>query len=208
MFDFRKAGMLIVLLAFPAFFFLFLRTCGTNHYDLPYFHPVTDSDGHVTLNGADTVYYQVSGVLGITPGGDTVTSQSLEGKITAFYLGGGDDGAKESRLSEDKGRLLEILANEKDFQLLERTWDRDEEIGGGPAPVKIRSGSSAESWEEVLKIGGKPGPAGTLYANSSLVLVDGEGYIRGYYDLSDTDDFDRALAEIKILSYQKKIAEK
>lgn len=208
MFDIRKAGMLIVLLAFPAFFFLFLKTCGTNHYDLPYFHPLADSAGRVVFDGADTVYYQVSGVLGVTPRGDTVTSRRLEGKITAFYLGGSSDPVKENRLSEDRSRLLEILSGEKDFQLLERTGEQDVEAGGGPALITIKSGSAPDHWEEVLKIGEKPGPEGTLYAAGSLVLVDGEGYIRGYYDLSDTDDFDRAIAEIKVLSYQKKIAKR
>lgn len=207
MFDIRKAGMLIVLLAFPAFFFLFLKTCGTNHYDLPYFHPLADSAGRVVFDGTDTVYYQVSGVLGVTPRGDTVTSRLLKGKITAFYLGGSSDPVKDSRLSEDKSRLLEILSNEKDFQLLERTVEQDVEAGG-PALIKIKSGSAPYRWEEILKIGEKPGPEGTLYAAGSLVLVDGQGYIRGYYDLSDTDDFDRAIAEIKVLSYQRKIAKK
>ncbi len=207
MFDIRKAGMLIVLLAFPAFFFLFLKTCGTNHYDLPYFHPLADSAGRVVLNGTDTAYYRVSGVLGVTPRGDTVTSGLLGDKISAFYLGGSHDPAGENRLSEDnKSRLLEILSGEKDFQLLEITGEQDAEVGA--ALIKIRSGSVPDRWEEVLKIDEKPGSEGTLYASSSLVLVDGEGYIRGYYDLSDTDDFDRAIAEIKVLSYQKRIAKK
>ncbi len=206
MFDIRKAGMLIVLLALPAFFFLFLRTCATNHYDLPYFHPLADSAGRVIFDGKDTVYYQVSGVLGVTLGGDTVTSRVLGGKITAFYLGGDSDG--ENRLSEYKSRLVEILANERDFQLLERIRSGHDGSGEVPAVIRVESGTGLGSWESILKIDEKNGSAGTLYENSSLVLVDGERYIRGYYDLSDTDDFDRAAAEIKILSYQKKIAEK
>ncbi|ODS78661.1 MAG: hypothetical protein ABS46_16770 [Cytophagaceae bacterium SCN 52-12] len=208
MFDFRKAGMLIVLLALPAFFFLFLRTCTTNHYGLPYFHPLTDSTGRVVINGQDTAYYQVYGVLGVTPGGDTINYRALIGKISAFYLGGGGDGEKKDRLSEDRKRLAEILGNEKDFQILERAEEGPGENGEGAGVIRVATGPGLSSWENILKIDEKDSAEGTLYESSSLVLVDGERYIRGYYDLSDTEDFDRAVAEIKVLSYQKKIAGK
>ncbi len=206
MFNIKKAGMLIVLLAFPAFFFLFLKTCGTNHYDLPYFHPLPDSVVRDASGRADTAYYEVSGVLGITPDGDTVTSGVLSERITAFYPGGSNP-EKEEQLSEVRNRLLEILAKEKDFQLLERTGSRPGEVRAGV--IKVNAGpDSTSSWETILKTNENNGSSGTLYENSSLVLVDGKRHIRGYYDLLEADDFDRAVAEIKILLYQKKIAGK
>ncbi len=203
----RKAGMLIVLLAFPAFFFLFLRGCGTNHYDLPYFYPLSDSAGRVVFDGADTVYYRVSGVLGVTPGEDTVTSGVLDGRINAFYPGG-DNLAEEDHAGEEKSRLLERLEKEGSFQFLERAGRGGQEDRSAPTIIRLAAVEGADPWEGILKIDEKNASGGTLYENSLLVLVDGERHIRGYYDLSDPEDFDRALAEIKILLYQKSLAEK
>lgn len=207
MFNIKKAGMLIVLLAFPAFFFLFLRTCGTNHYDLPYFHPLADSADRVVVDGKDTVYYRVSGVLGITSAGDTVTADLLEGRVNAFYRGG-DNPAMEAHLAEERTRLVERLAKEENFQFLERAGRENREDTPGAAVVRLAAAGDESRWEDILKIDEKNNSSGTLYGNSSLVLVDGARHIRGYYDLSDPDDFDRALAEIKILLYQKKLVGK
>ena len=204
MFDIRKAGMLIILLALPAFFFLFLRGCTTNHYDLPYFNPLTDSNGRILVDGVDTIYYRVSGVLGVTPGGDTVTSLSLSEKISVFYLDKGGSEHEKSHLAEDRKRLLQLLEKEKDFQLLERVAESprpDRE----PAVIRLYRLKDSDSWERILKTNQNHNLDGTLSQISSLVLVDPKGYIRGYYDLADTDDFERAVAEIKVLLYQKKL---
>lgn len=199
--------MLIVLLAFPAFFFLFLRGCGTNHYDLPYFYPLSDSAGNIVFEGADTVYYRVSGLLGFTPGGDTVTSDVLNGRVNAFYPGGSKP-AEGDHMGEEKSRLLERLEKEGDFQFLERAGWEVQEDRSAPAVIRLTAADSANPWEGILKIDQKNASGGTNHENSLLVLVDGERHIRGYYDLSDPEDFDRALAEIKILLYQKSLAEK
>jgi len=203
----KRAGMLLALLAAPAFFFLFLKTCGTNHYDLPYFHPLKDAAGHVILKGSDTVYYQVSGVLGIAPDGDTITSAILEGHVNAFYLGPGNPEIGD-RSTENRNRILDRLASEDTFQFIERVAQPDMKGYASPAVVTVKEASDLNRWEDLLKVGKKYGTNGTFYENSSLVLVDSERYIRGYFDLSDPDDFDRSIAEVKVLLYNKRLAEK
>lgn len=189
--------MLIVLLALPAFFFLFLKTCSTNHYDLPYFNPEYGPGNRVLLNGSDTVYYKVSGVIGVDPKGDTVLSEVLDGYVNVFFTGSGDPGTKE-RLEEEKERLIGRLGDAGHVQYLEKGTDMT-------ARGRIRL-ENAPDWETLLKMGKSNGESRTFSPEASLVLVDGRRHIRGYYDLLDADDFDRAIAEIKILLYQEKIS--
>ena len=54
-----KAGMLTLVLVLPALVILFLHGFAENHFQLPYLVPVTDSSGRVSMNGKDTVFYQV-----------------------------------------------------------------------------------------------------------------------------------------------------
>lgn len=198
----KRAGMLIFLLAFPALFFLFLRSCGTNHYDLPYFHPVTDANGQIA--GSDTVYYQLSGPIGITPGGDTVQAEELDGKINVFLYGIPAAGTSSTRWETNRNRLLDVMSGEDDCQFLESESVTDTNT----APRVIRLKEPADSWKILLKLDKTPALGRTFSPNSSLILVDGARRIRGYYDLTDSDELDRAMAEIKILLYQKKVAAK
>ncbi len=54
-----KAGMLTLVLVLPALVILFLHGFAENHFQLPYLVPVTDSSGIISMNGKDTVFYQV-----------------------------------------------------------------------------------------------------------------------------------------------------
>lgn len=56
---FIKAGMLTLVLVLPALVILFLHGFAENHFQLPYLIPLTDSSGKVSMNGKDTLFYQV-----------------------------------------------------------------------------------------------------------------------------------------------------
>jgi protein SCO1/2 len=56
-----KAGILTLVLVLPALVILFLHGFAENHFQLPYLVPLTDSAGQVSINGKDTVFYQVPG---------------------------------------------------------------------------------------------------------------------------------------------------
>ncbi|MBP6409778.1 MAG: SCO family protein [Pseudarcicella sp.] len=68
--NFRKTGLLVAILVIPVFIFMFLKSCGENHYQLPTFIPLVDSTtGGVLLKKNnnphfdelefDTVYHSV-----------------------------------------------------------------------------------------------------------------------------------------------------
>lgn len=201
---YKKAGMLIVLLALPAFFFLFLKLFGTNHYDLPYFHPVTDSAGQVRLNGADTVYYSIEGPLGLDYQGDTVFADLLEGQVTFFLIPDRSPG-ETVRRKEAEARFIGKFGGPDNVLFVGRK-KKDDHPDAFPETVRWvdDTAGSIPGWGEILKTD-IPGLR-TFSKDISLVLVDGKRHIRGYYDLSDQDEFDRAVAEGRILLYQKEIA--
>ncbi|GAA4447305.1 hypothetical protein GCM10023091_41950 [Ravibacter arvi] len=205
----KKAGMLIVLLALPAFFFVFLKLFGSNHYDLPYFHPLRDPGNRVLMNGADTVYYALSEPLGRTGAGDTLTAGVLESHINLFLLPARLEGTGERRVAAVE-RLEERLKDVADVQLFVLDTPGRDTLASAQFPgLAVTSLQlSAPAWTTLLKLDNLSTVEGTLTHATSLVLVDGKRHIRGYYDVLNPDDFDRVLAEVKILAYQKKMAAK
>jgi protein SCO1/2 len=203
----RKAGMLMILLAFPAFFFLFLKFFGTNHYDLPYYYPQRDSKGSVLVVDGDTLYYQLNGVIGVlTDAADTVFSERLDKWNTAFILGGKDPSINE-RLRRISERLVErtVHLERTQFIISDSLWDGP--FGDTSRVLRIASAVASENrLKELLKVDTIPADKETFLPKTSLVLVDGHRRIRGYYDLLDPQEFDRVIAEMKVLEHQDKVS--
>ncbi len=206
---FLKTGLLLFLLVVPVSLFLFLRIFGENHFDLPYFHPVTGPGGQVVMHGADTVYYRVAGFgLGEAdgkPGGDDF----FENRFTLVV-------APSDACSDSLVRPLNYLQrywalHGGDFPQLQLAV-----LSAGPAdsvisclqhrefpvPFTVFTGDSLvvrRTAEGVLKMGEKPGREKTFFANQRLILVDDKRYIRGYYDLGTEEEADRMTAELRII---------
>jgi hypothetical protein len=69
--------------------------------------------------------------------------------------------------------------------------------------VKADSATIAGCFDKELSDAAKgselaSGPAG------QLLLIDGKGFVRGFYKAADVEETDRLMAEIKILDYEKK----
>ncbi len=195
--------MLIVLLALPAFFFLFLKQFGVNHYDLPYFYPLTDSDGNVLFEGPDTAYYRIEESLGLDDQGDTVRADFLDDRVSFFFLRSREREETVKQI-EAENRIIEKLnhADEVVF-LVDREWRGDVKASDRKIVSLAGGDDGAFPWGRILKT--ESDVSRTFSKNVSLVLVDGSRRIRGYYNISDPDDFDRAVAEARILIYQKEI---
>lgn len=202
----KKAGLLILLLAFPAFFFVFLKFFGTNHYDLPYFHPKLDSLGNAVLTDGDTVYYQLDDFLGIRADDDSVSADILRNSINVFLFAS-EDAAETDKLKGAIERLVGRLAGSK--HAIQYIVDsRLASVSFPEANIVIdnnRTEGSRLDWKQLFKMDTKDGTGRTFSAGSSLILVDGQRRVRGYYDIQDAEELDRAIAEIKILEYQYEI---
>ncbi|GAB2783172.1 hypothetical protein GCM10027275_28830 [Rhabdobacter roseus] len=204
---FRKAGLLIIVLVVPVLVFLFLKLFGTNHFDLPYYFPLTDPrTGEVSKAGEDTLYYRVSNFTLQTVDGQAIDEKSLNGKVIVAHTTSGCD----------EGTCQKVLAQVQRVSTLASTIDNLRVLTILPAEVdsstqQIMTGYKAQGWlvqnedemsaERIFKLNESPSTNQTIPLTSRLVLIDPQGYIRGYYDALNPEDVDRLMVEIKILDY-------
>ena len=212
MINFRKAGLLIITLVIPALVFVFLKLFATNHYDLPHYFPVTDTAGKIVVNNGDTLFYKVPGIRLKNTSGNMISEDFGNGQVTVVGY-----------LPEHCLATCEIVLGqvERVFSLrqtipylnvvtLADKWDRTNK--NYPQTLntkgwKVLTGSEEEvknAWNDKLKLLTEIAGSKTNSLETKLVLIDGEGHIRGYYNASDSEETDRLMAEIKILDYEKR----
>lgn len=212
MINFRKAGLLILTLVIPALVFVFLKLFATNHYDLPYYHPQFTATGDITLNNGDTVFYKVPEITLKKTDGNSFVAKLGDGKMTVvnFLPQACDDSCKIVLGQVDRiSALTESIPN---LQLLTLAENWNGKNASYPVLMDsknwlVLTGSTeevAEVCKRVLKMETKVPKAKTNSLESKLVLIDTKGQIRGYYNLSDLEETDRLMGEIKILDYEKK----
>lgn len=212
-----KAGLLIVVLVVPALIFLFLQGYTDNHFDLPHYVPLRDpATKQVLLNEKDTIFYQVKDYsLPSFDSQSVITLAQLEGKtvvLSAFK--NPCDASCEKTLNE----LTRINALHEAYPLftiltiVNKNEGLSDKVGSyrkagwevavipDSAYVGIVQGTFHLLPEDMAKQ--------TISFNNRLSLIDGNGYIRGFYDASKTEEVERLLAEIRVLEYNRKTAQK
>ena len=212
MINFRKAGLLILTLVIPALVFVLLKLFATNHYDLPYYHPQLTVSGEVEKNNGDTIFYKVPYFTLKKTDGQPYTEKFGNGNmIVANYLPQvSDDNCKMilgqvERISALTGTIpnLKLITLTKDWK--GKKTDYPASFDSENWQVLIGSADEVDSIvKDVLKLETKVPKAKTNSLESKLVLVDIKGHVRGYYNLSDLEETDRLMGEIKILNYEKK----
>lgn len=190
-----KAGLLIVTLVIPALVFGFLRFFTTNHYNIPYFHPVKNSAGLVEVNKGDTVFYALP----------DINTYKFNNKLTVISYFGKNCVDSCEVMRDNLDRIYSLREGIKDlhFMLVSDTI------------VDV----SARGWNDGLKLTrladqdmrsilnwDYPGIAKTASGdrNNRWLLVDKDGHIRGYYNGASHEETDRLMAEIKILDLGEK----
>ena len=212
MINFRKAGLLILTLVIPALVFVFLKLFATNHYDLPHYHPQLSAAGTVQISGGDTVFYKVPDIILMDAGGKPYVEKFGDGRlIVAGFLPPSCDDSCRIVLAQVERvfALTESIPNLR-FLTLSEEWkgNKDDYPSSlNTAGWRVLTGSDKEIQRtlfQVLKMDTKVPKAKTNSLESKLVLIDDKGHIRGYYNLSDLEETDRLMGEIKILDYEKK----
>jgi protein SCO1/2 len=202
--NFPKAGLLIVTLVIPALIFAFLRFFATNHYDLSYFNPELDVNRKVIVQKGDTIFHKVSGICG------EVGVRNIKGLTVVSYLSEVSDDSSKLMLSQLQ-RVFDMKSDMTDLNIVtieinghNSSTDLPEEVGRpGWALIKVVKETSDTCF--VKELGFNRDPVSRLKPNS-LVLIDRQGYVRGYYNGADVKEMDRLMAEIKILDYESKNA--
>lgn len=204
---FLKAGLLIVTLVIPALIFTFLRFFATNHYNLPYYHAEKDSAGGIQIVNGDTVFYKVADSLGIR----MLPPDGIKGKVMVLsYLPQiCGDSCRTEFTQLDRVYGLRQSIPYLNLATFAPEWPKDS--------MKFCQGISNPGWKVNLLSNAedqvqffdqfyfetKVPKAKTNSRELKLVLIDENGYIRGYYIGADSGEIDRLMAEIKILDYEK-----
>ncbi|GAA4407440.1 hypothetical protein GCM10023187_28010 [Nibrella viscosa] len=229
MFKSWKAGTLLLVLLVPALLFIFLKLFGRNHFTLPKYIPRIDSTTgeplmrkQVNLKGEnviDTVFHTVPGFR-LTDQNDKAVDQSVtKGKIHVADFFFTRCGTICPKLSSQLTRVQDIFRDNPDLVFLSFSVDPEHD-----SPEKLQAyarkyeaipgkwyfltGDKAQIYNmaqrgyflPVVDHGVSYGkPDETFIHSEKLVLVDKEGYIRGFYDGTDPEDVDRLILEIRVL---------
>lgn len=196
-----KAIFLVLLLVVPAGIYLFLRTFGTNRFDVPVYH----RSGIEGCGAPDTVH--------------TLPGRFAKGNMkgprasvrTVSFMTDTVPGPQLSSYMLNLTRAFDALAGYHPLQFITvidpaadsssavQLWNehRDRLI---PEPQRwhyMRPENQIE-YRELLKCGLGFDAVG-LQPHYSVVLLDTEGRIRGYYDGCNDEDTERLILEGKIL---------
>ena len=207
-----KAGLLIITLVVPALFFLFLQVFTTNHYDVPYFHPVKDLAGRAIVAHGDTIYYEVMPTRIKSIDNKVFPKEYLKGGLTVVsYLP--RDCKDSCRIVFSQLERIYALRNSiPDVRLLTIAetvpflGDRfPGNLGGNAWKIGVVSEMNRDSVLNIdFRFNTKVPKSKTNSIERKLILIDRQGHIRGYYIGTDNDEIDRLMAEIKILDYENK----
>jgi len=194
--NFSKAGLLIITLVTPALIFVFLTYFGTNHYVLPYYNPTINRTGQVEIENGDTLFRKISEIK------LKAAKTNVIGKLTVVnYL---PETCKDSCLLmlAQLERINNLTSDIPDLVILSLTKtvkkksDYSDELGKGGWKVL-----SANKDESMNVLHNQLGLQTNSFENR-LVLIDKQGFTRGFYNGADSEDADRLMAEIKILQYE------
>ena len=197
-----KVAILLVMLAIPACIILFLHSFGRNEYTLPVFYEKglkmceTSSSPHIIPDFAL-----------ISPISGTVTAKVLENKINVVTF-------FEPECTGDCSSIFDALANlQSDFASIDAVQILSISAGqlseGTFQKFSRKYKSNPEKWlylaqgpvhvTKLARCGFGLDDHEGQYPMDTVVLVDEERRIRGYYNITDTKEADRLVLEIRIL---------
>ena len=210
---YSKAGLLIVTLVIPALIFTFLRFFATNHYNIPYYHPLEEASGRVRMNGKDTLYYSVVSLNVMTVKGSPVVPHPFRGKLTVVHYQPGTCTDSCEVLVNNLERIYDLRSGVKSLNLLTVSDSLSDVVRKNPAYIGregwllgiVDKGDLKNVLHETFRFQTEIPKVKTNSIESRLILIDSDEHIRGYYNGFDKEEIDRLMAEIKILNFEKGI---
>lgn len=218
-----KVGILIVVLAVPAFIFVFLKMFGHNYFKLPYLMPEVDATGQVVMKGADTVFHQIPKFELIDQNGQKFSSEQTKGKIYIADFFFTRCGTTCPKLTTNLSRVQSLFINDPNILIVSHSVDPKYDSSAVLQKFAQKYDAKTGKWFFLtgdkktiydLAIKGYKLPAAdaseydrniksideTFIHSEKLLLIDKEGYIRGIYDGTYSPDVERLIAEVKVLS--------
>ena len=216
--SYNKAGLLIALLVIPALIFVFLKVFAKNHFSIPVYYSI---DSVKTDNGFKiTKAHQIPDFSLINQNGVTITSKDLIGtiKVVDFFFTRCPGICP--KMTNQLTRVQEVFIEDEDVKLISITVDP---VYDQPDTLKLYSQKYKALTEKWLFL---TGPKDSIYAlaqkgfflsamedkehpvdfihSDKVVLVDKNGWIRGYYNGTDKKDVDRLIDELRVLRNSEK----
>ena len=209
-----KTGLLILTLAFPVLIFLFLKVFTSNRFDLPYFVPLRDAGNNVVMQEkGDTTFYQIPD-FSLPADGGTIDAASLKGKTVLVSTLASPCGDTCQRLLNQLVRVQALHRDYPSFVILTLLDDQDaqmvseinerKQLYAGWLVATLPDSLLNATIQNVFRLNEKVPGLQTISPQARLSLVDGAGFIRGFYDTTDPEETDRLMAEIRILEHNRK----
>ena len=196
---FKARAILLIVFLVPVFFILFLKYCGKNHYAVTVFyrHGVEHPG-----NGCryDSGQYRIHSFPFFTPSGFVCDTSTIRGKFTVLSVQESSGPKFNEQVLFNLRRVLDDLNRPDIVQAYIITPDDSTAMTARTDPgvnSAVRQVKGNRSDVSLFARCGLILPADSI--NDRLVLADRQGRIRGYYDASRFDEFERLEIELKIL---------
>ena len=213
-----KVGLLVFILVVPAFLFLMAHIMGENHFDLPRKFPLgvdsTVVDGTTVI---DTVYHTVGPFEFLDENGKVFSSSELKGHLSVVSFIFTNCKMECTLITSNLTRVSQSFINDDNVKLLSFTVDPGFDSPNVLKEYKAMYDIDNDNWKflsgkdksytyNVLQkqfyataVEDADKNIGFIHSQK-IVLIDGEGVIREYYEGTDPDQIDELISAIEILS--------
>ena len=196
----KKATGLAVLIAIPILILLFLENFGEQHYTVPTDPAEAEGLSAKVPAGSLGQSFQLPTSLSDNQG-KIVTNDLLSEKETIIFLPRSVSSDTTQSVFEQLSRVQDIFEQQEGVQILVVTNAQD---SSRLAQLASRYRSQFRTWRFLTDATNRHALAGTLppgLPSSTVLLVDRDQRIRGYYDAVQEDEVDRLVVETRILRF-------
>lgn len=213
-----KIGILLATIVLPIFVFLFLKFFGQNHFSLRYYVPV-DVIENTETGVPDTIFHTVPDFSLTNQYGETVTMQTVSGKIKVVDFFFTTCPGICPKMSTQLSRVQKTFADVSELVILSHTVNPEEDSVEVMSAYANQYGAVKGKWHlltgnksSIYQLGekgyflpvseGDTGIADDFIHSEKFILVDKENHIRGFYDGTDQKEVDRLITEINVLKHE------
>lgn len=211
---------LVCVLMVPVLIIVFLKSFGTNHYDLPILYEDGVENPFQECDVVESGQHYIPEFELITQNEESKGKNEMEGKITIVDFFFTSCPSICPVMSTEMERVDDAFRNEEDVQIYSISIDPEYDTPEVLAEYAKRHNANPEKWYfltgekskiyDLARCGfilptldGYGDPEEFIHSDK-FVLVDDQGRIRGYYSGTNRDEVDRLILETKILLHGKK----
>ena len=211
---------LVCILLVPVLIFMFLKSFGTNTYDIPIFFEKGVDNPFLECPVADTTQHYIPNFTFVNQKGDAIGRAQMEGKVTVVDFFFTSCPSICPVMSSEMERVNDMFREEANLQIfsisIDPTYDTAEILQEYATKHKAKAGK----WDfltgdkneiyQLAKCGfilptlDGMGVPDDFAHSDKFVLIDELGRIRGYYSGTNREDVDLLILETKILLYGNK----